>query len=77
MQQILVDTQQVPVPGCMHTAKLELINYMDTVIRAFRAWGGGESDRAVRDFLNQSLVHYGKFRTEMKAVEECAPYCFR
>ena len=77
MQQILVDTQQVPVAGCMQTAKLELINYMDTVIRAFRAWGAGESDRTIRDLLDQSLAHYGNFRAEQKAVEECAPFCFR
>lgn len=77
MQQILVDTQQVPVPGCMQTAKLELISYMEVVIRAFRAWGAGESDRQIRDLLDQSLAHYGKFRRELKAVDECAPFCFR
>jgi hypothetical protein len=77
MQQILMDTQQIPVPACLQTAKLELINYMDTVIRAFRAWGAGESDRRIRDLLDQSLAHYGNFRAELKAVEDCAPFCFR
>lgn len=76
MQRIFLDTREVAVPACMQAAKVELLDYMETVIRAFRAWGAGEPDGAIRDLLDQSLAHYGKFKAEMKTVNECAPYCF-
>lgn len=75
MQQILMDTQELPVPACMRTAKDELINYMETVIRAFRAWGAGEADETIRDLLQQSDVRYTNFRDELKAIDKCAPFC--
>jgi len=75
LQQILVDTKEVDVPVCMQTAKNELINYMGTVIRAFRAFGVGEEDATIRDLINQSDTHYGNFTTELEAVNKCAPFC--
>lgn len=75
MQQILMDTQQVVVPACMQTAKTELVDYMDTVIRAFLAYSAHETDAAVRALIDQSEAHYANFSTELKVVKECAPYC--
>ena len=75
LQQILMDTQDVPVPACMRTVKEELISYMDIVIRAFLTYGAQESDAAVRDLINQSNVHYRNFSIELDAVNECAPMC--
>ena len=75
LQQILMDTQQVAVPVCMRTAKNELIDYMGTVMRAFQAFGAQEADIAVRELINQSETHYDRFKTELDAVRECAPFC--
>ena len=77
MQQTFMDTQAVVVPVCMQTAKSELLNYMGTVIHAFRAFGAGEADEAVRILVQQSNGHYHHFMTELEAVRECAPFCFR
>lgn len=77
MQQTFMDTQAVVVPACMQTAKGELLHYMETVIYAFRAFAAGEADEAVRDLVQQSNGHYQNFTTEMEAVQECAPFCFR
>ncbi|HSJ86051.1 MAG TPA: hypothetical protein VK909_02500 [Anaerolineales bacterium] len=77
MQQVQVDTQEIEVPACMRTAKNELISYMNTVIRAFRAWGAGEKDATVTDLLTQSDDHYDKFYDELDAIKKCAPWCFR
>ena len=76
LQQILMDTQELTVPACMQTAKSELVNYMGTVIRAFLAYGAGETNATVRDLIDQSNVYYGNFNTELDAVNECAPFCF-
>lgn len=75
MQQIMMDTQELPVPACLQMAKNELLGYMGTVIHAFRAWGAGESDRTIRDLLHQSDAQYANFRTELKKVDKCAPFC--
>lgn len=75
MQQILMDTQQVAVPACMQTAKTELINYMETVIRAFLAYSAEEANTVVRGLIEQSETHYANFSTELKEVKKCAPYC--
>jgi hypothetical protein len=77
LQQILMDTQEVQVPGCMQTAKEELIDYMGIVIRAFLAYGAQEADTTVRDLLDQSNAHYDKFNSELKEVNQCAPFCIR
>ena len=77
LQQILMYTQDVPVPVCMQTAKEELVNYMRIVIRAFQAYGAQEPEAAVRDLIEQSNTHYNNFNREMDAVHHCAPYCFR
>ena len=77
LQQILMDTQDIPVPVCMQTAKEELVNYMGIVIHAFLAFGAQEPESAVRDLIEQSNAHYNNFDREMDAVHQCAPYCFR
>lgn len=77
LQQILMDTQDVAVPGCMQTAKDELIDYMGTVIRAFQAFGAQETDSAVRELIQQSEIHYDNFMAEAEAVQACAPVCIR
>jgi hypothetical protein len=77
LQQILMDTQGVPVPSCLQTAKDELIDYMGTVIRAFQAFGAQETDSAVRELIDQSETHYDSFAAELEAVRECAPFCIR
>lgn len=58
MKQIFMDTQEVPVPACLQTAKDELINYMGTVILAFQAYREGEADARVRDLISQSNAQY-------------------
>ena len=77
LQQILMDTQDVPVPSCMQTAKYELIDYMGTVIRAFQAFGAQETESTVRELIDQSEIHYDNFAAEVEAVRECAPFCIR
>jgi hypothetical protein len=76
LQQILMDTQELNVPACMQAAKNELVNYMGTVIRAFLAYGAGETNATVSDLIDQSNVYYGNFNAELDAVNECAPFCF-
>lgn len=75
LQQILMDTQEVPVPACLRTGKNELVNYMGAVIRAFLAFGAQEADATIRGLLDQSDAHYDNFSTELEAVHECAPFC--
>jgi hypothetical protein len=75
LKQIFMDTQQVPVPACMQTAKHELINYMGSVISAFQAYQAGEADAAVVSWIRQSDAQYENFHTELEAVNKCAPYC--
>ena len=75
LKQILMDTQQLPVPTCMQTAKKELINYMGTVILAFQAYRAGEADTTVWDLIRQSNVQYTNFKTELNAINKCTPFC--
>lgn len=75
LQRTLMDTQQVVVPVCLRTAKDELLNYMGTVIRAFQAYGAGETDASVRGLIDESETHRDNFTTELEAVKECAPFC--
>ena len=75
LKQIFMDTQQVPVPACMGTAKNELMNYMGTVIGAFQAYRSGEADAVVVKLIRQSNVQYENFQVELEAVNKCAPYC--
>ena len=77
MQQILMDTQELSVPACMQTAKNALISYMEIVIRAFRAWGAGETDATIRDLLHQSDEEYANFSAELRKINKCAPFCMR
>jgi hypothetical protein len=75
LKQIVMDTQEVAVPVCVQTAKNELTNYMSTVILAFQAYRAGEADATVRRLIEQSETQYLNFKAEMRAVNECAPYC--
>jgi hypothetical protein len=75
LQQIFMDTQAVAVPVCMQTTKNELLNYMRTVIRAFQAFAAGDADTTIRDLVNQSNTYYDNFRSELEAVNKCAPFC--
>ena len=75
LKQIFMDTQQVPVPACMRTAKHELMNYMEAVISAFQAYRAGEADAAVVSLIRQSDAPYENFHTELEAINRCAPYC--
>ena len=77
MQRIHLDTRELAVPACMQTAKNELLNYMGTVIRAFRAWERGEADTTIRDLLRQSDTYYDNFYEQLDIVNECAPFCLR
>ena len=77
LQQILMDTQEVPVPACLQTAKTELIDYMGAVIRALRAYAAQEANATIRDLITQANKHYGNFFTELDVVKECAPLCLR
>lgn len=63
------------MPACLQTAKNELINYMDAVIRAFHAFGALEADETIRGLKNQSETHYDSFTRELGAVNKCAPFC--
>lgn len=76
LQQIMMDTQTVEVPGCLQAAKEDLVEYMGTVVRAFLAYQALEED-AVRDLVGQSDTHYEEFHVEMEKVMECAPWCLR
>jgi hypothetical protein len=76
LQQILMDTQGVDVPGCLATAKEELLAYMGAVMKAFQAYQAQE-EGMVRELVGQSDIHYEEFHVEMEEVMECAPWCFR
>jgi hypothetical protein len=76
LQQIMMDTQTVEVPGCLQAAKADLVAYMGTVVRAFLAYQAQEED-LVRDLVGESDTHYEEFHVEMKKVMECAPWCLR
>ena len=75
LQQIFMDTQEIGVPACMETAKIELLNYMGTVISGFQAYRAGEADTTIRDLIRQSDAQYANFKAELKAVKKCAPFC--
>lgn len=75
LQQIFMNTQAASVPVCLRTAKEELLAYMGTVIRAFRAFEAGEEERQIRELVDQSYQHYDNFKTELEAVSQCAPFC--
>ncbi|HET6597657.1 MAG TPA: hypothetical protein VFG81_18680 [Anaerolineales bacterium] len=77
MQQTFMDTQAVVVPACMQMVKGELLSYMETVIYAFRAFRAGEANETVRNLVQRSNGHYYNFISELEAVQECAPFCFR
>jgi len=75
LQQVLMDTQEIPVPACLQTAKSELLIYMKIVIRALRAYATQETNATIRDLIAQSNQHYDNFFTELKAINKCAPFC--
>ena len=75
LQQIFMNTQAVAVPVCMQSTKNELIDYMRTVIRAFHAYEAQEETATIRDLLRQSDMHYDNFKSELEAVNQCAPFC--
>jgi len=76
MQRVLVDTQQIDVPYCMQTAKVELLGYMGDAIRAFHAFEAQEENAAIKGFLDSSHAHVRVFIQELDRVEACAPYCW-
>jgi hypothetical protein len=59
----------------MEPAKNELTSYMQTVIRAFKAYEAQEGTAMIRDLLRQSDVYYENFNSELEAVNQCAPFC--
>lgn len=75
LKQILIATQAVDVPACMQSAKDELLHYMETVIRAFLAYGAQETDTTVNELIHESEIHYDNFAAELDAVNQCAPFC--
>lgn len=75
MQQILWDTREVTVPGCMQEARLELVTSMESAIRAFLAVMTGESMETVEALLQDSQTHLANFTTELESVHTCAPFC--
>ena len=76
LKQTVMDTQEVPVPGCLESAKNELVDYMKIVITAFDAYAARESDSTVRGLIGEAVSHLNQFDAELKAVNECAPYCW-
>jgi hypothetical protein len=75
LQQIFMNTQAFVVPVCMQPAKNELTSYMQTVIRAFKAYEAQEETTMIRDLLRQSDVYYENFNLELEAVNQCVPFC--
>lgn len=75
MQQILWDTREVTVPGCMQVARLELVTSMESAIRAFLAVMTGESRETVEGLLQDSQAHLDTFSAELESVHKCAPFC--
>ncbi len=75
LQQIYMNTEAVTVPICMQRAKQDLLDYMRTVIRAFEAFAAGQENSTIRDLVNLSNEQYDRFRAELQAVNECAPWC--
>ena len=75
LQQIRMDTNEVVVPASMQTAKNELLNTMDAVIKAFLASMAREPDETIRGLINQFFTHLDNFTRELEAVNKCAPFC--
>ena len=75
MEHILLDTRGVVVPACMQVAKNELATSMESEIRAFLAIMNGESQKHVKDLMQDSRTHIENFADEMEAVNKCAPFC--
>lgn len=75
LQQIFMDTQAVAVPVCMQTAKKELLHYMGTVISAFEAFMGEETETKIKGLVSQSNTHFNNFKMELDAINKCAPFC--
>ena len=75
LKQILMDTQEIPVPACMRAAKNELLDYMGTVILAFDAYRAGEADAQILALVKQSDSQYSSFRAKLRTINECAPFC--
>ena len=70
-----MNTQAMTVPACMRRAKQDLLDYMRTVILAFEAFAAGQENSTIRDLVNLSNEQYDRFRAELQAVNECAPWC--
>lgn len=75
MQQIFMDTKSVEVPACMETAKEEMLKYMEKVIHAFRAFEAGEAQETINELVEQSNVHFDRYRSALEEVHACAPFC--
>ena len=76
LQQILMDTQALEVPGCLATAQEELLAYMGAVTKAFLAYGA-QDEGTLRELVAQSDIHYEEFHVEIEEVRQCAPWCIR
>lgn len=44
-------------------------------ILAFQAYRAGEADATILDLIRQSEAQYANFKTELKEVNKCAPFC--
>lgn len=75
MQQILMDTKEVVVPGCLQVARNELISAMETVIRALLAVMASESETTITGLLENSTTHLDNFTAELELINKCAPFC--
>jgi len=75
LQRIQRETDAVPVPACMETAKTELVLSMDAAVKGFLAFMANESDSQVSTLFDSSVDHLMKFSDEMLAVDDCKPFC--
>ena len=75
MQQTLMDTKEVVVPGCLQLARNELITAMETLIRAHLAVMASEPEATVTRLLEKSTTHLDNFTAELELINKCAPFC--
>ena len=75
MQQTLMNTREVKVPGCLQTARNELLSSMESAIRAMLAIMESKPDATVTGLMDDSTTSLDNFMTEIEAVDRCAPLC--
>lgn len=75
LQTIKQDTQQLDVPPCLLPAKKALLSSMETKIESYLAFMRQDDDIVVSSMILGADIDLSTFRSELKVVSACAPFC--